>query len=517
MSSNAHPQTRTPHRLSALGPLAVLAGLAAFVARVVVSGGEALRGLVLGGLVAVMALPLLASLEAGLVAMMLFEPLRGFIRRAQYLVVPYTETDPIHVLTPAVTFLAFAVLFRLRGPGIFRGSPLAGLVSALGVIYLIQVFNPLQGGLFVGLSGALFMLVPVAWFYFGQEVKSGFILTVLRLVVVMGLVTSLHGLYQMMFGYPGFEQYWVEHTEFYDSIAIGQVKRAIATFSSAEEWSRYIELGAVIAFGLGLGAGRLWHRSAWFLCGAALSLMTVLTGHRTSIFGLIFGVGVLVLCGAKTWLGAVGRLALLLAPVVIVLVLARPPTEDEVWEKDEAVEVVLSHATRGTLRPTSEGSWQARVEAWTFFATKVVPSHPFGVGLGATSLGSARFQGGVLSPPVEGYVFSLVVTCGLPTALLFLWILWRAAAISRGVLRRQTPGTREAGLWRVAAALVPVLILNNVFGTTFTLYSAAPIGWLLVGWISAEKLRAEAESDGGVRSHLPPPIRLLPATGGEDT
>jgi uncharacterized membrane protein len=37
-----------------------------------------------------------------------------------------------------------------------------------------------------------------------------------------------------------------------------------------------------------------------------------------------------------------------------------------------------------------------------------------------------------------------------------------------------------------------VLILNSLFGNTFTLYSVAPIGWLLIGWISAEYLRQAA-------------------------
>ena len=52
---------------------------------------------------------------------------------------------------------------------------------------------------------------------------------------------------------------------------------------------------------------------------------------------------------------------------------------------------------------------------------------------------------------------------------------------------------REARVWRIAAALMPVLMLNSMFGNTFTLYSVAPIGWLLVGWISAASLRQTSE------------------------
>jgi hypothetical protein len=40
--------------------------------------------------------------------------------------------------------------------------------------------------------------------------------------------------------------------------------------------------------------------------------------------------------------------------------------------------------------------------------------------------------------------------------------------------------------WAVAAG---GQALSSLFGNTFTLYSVAPIGWLLIGWISAEHLR----------------------------
>jgi hypothetical protein len=51
-----------------------------------------------------------------------------------------------------------------------------------------------------------------------------------------------------------------------------------------------------------------------------------------------------------------------------------------------------------------------------------------------------------------------------------------------------------------------VLILNSMFGNTFTLYSVAPVGWLLVGWISAATLRQqEFRNAEGVR-HLQPRV-----------
>ena len=116
-------------------------------------------------------------------------------------------------------------------------------------------------------------------------------------------------------------------------------------------------------------------------------------------------------------------------------------------------------------------------------------------------------------PPIDSYFISTVITCGLPAALLFMWILFRATRMSWRIsrqlqLRRSKSNVdetgemdmeamevewREARVWRIAAALMPVLMLNSFFGNTFTLYSVAPIGWLLVGWISAGTLRQTTE------------------------
>lgn len=477
----------------ALWPLAIFP-LSGFVAWAINTGGEALRWLGLGGLTSLMLIPLIVSLEAGMIAMLVFEPLRGFLRRAQYLFLPYTATDPIHTLTPLVTVVALAMLLRRQRLGIFRASPLALPVSILGFIYLLQVFNPLQGGLSVGLSGALFMLVPVVWFYFGQTIKGSFVLTVFKMMVVIGILTSLYGLYQLAYGFPSFEQYWVDNTEFYNSISVGHVKRALGTFSSAEEWGRYIELAAIVAFGFVVGAKNRLRGIAWLLAGAGLSTMLLLTGQRTAMFGLILGVLIFVLIGARSGRAVFARLMLVLIPALLVTILAKAPTNDDMLShgEDERMGAVLSHTARGTLRPTEEASLQERLTNWTFLATDLIPYRPFGIGLGGTSLGAWRFNSALDLPPIDSYFISTVITCGLPTALLFIWILLRATRMSWRTYR-ESINPHQARLWRITVSLMPVLILNSFFGNTFTLYSVAPIGWLLVGWISAQQNREQIE------------------------
>ncbi|MEO8435161.1 MAG: O-antigen ligase family protein [Pyrinomonadaceae bacterium] len=490
MSSQVLIERSAPRRPTKIWPLA-LVPLSGFIAWAVNTGGEGWRWLFLGGMAWSMALALLSSLEAGLVAMMLFEPLRGFLRRIQYLFLPYSQTDPIHLVTPLITLLALAMVLQKRGLRMFTQTSLAKLVSVLGLIYFLQIFNPLQGGLAVGLSGALFILVPVAWFYFGQTITPDFMRLALRLMVVLGIITSLWGLYHLAYGFPGFEQYWLDHTDAYESIQVGKIKRALATYSSAEEWGRYIELGAIIAFGFAAGAINRVRRTGWFLCGGALAVMLMLTGQRTAIFGLILGVIVLLTLGAQTWRAALGRLLLALAPVLLIGMLVNAPSSDDMQSLDEEQRfgAVLSHSTRGALSPTQEGSLQERFTTWSYLATEVIPHNPLGMGLGATSLSVQRSDKGAALPPVDSYFISTAVTCSLAAALLFIGILARAGFMSWRAFQRADRGSPEGQVWRVVAALMPVLILNSIFGNTFTLYSVAPVGWLVVGWISAQQLR----------------------------
>jgi len=496
MSANVNVQTSIPQR-SPVVWLAPLQAAAAVTVLAIIGAGQLLRGWILAALFFLMATPLLVSLEAGLAAMILFEPFRGLIRRAQYLIVDYSQLDPIHLLTPLVTLLALAKLVQRYRLTILRATPLATAVSILAAIFVVQIFNPLQGSLMIGFSGAMLILVPVSWFYFGQAVGRRFIRTALQLIVVLAIVTSLYGVYQLIWGYPQFERYWLENVEFYVSIGVGHVKRPLATFTNAEEWGRYIAMGALIAFGFGAGARQWLRRGAWFLCGAVLSTVLLFTGQRTAIFGLLLSFGSLILLGARNWRGATVRLVLLLLPVVLIALLAKPPSEDEMWNKEETetVGTLLSHTQRGTLKPTGEDSLYVRLEVWKDLVVNVIPYRPFGAGLGAGSLGALKFSGVNDEIAIDNFILVLAVAVGIPGALLFVWILARATFFAWRQTRRLELDSADAAMARIIAALMPVFVLNNFFGLTFSLYAVAPIGWLIIGWISAQESRALQETE----------------------
>jgi hypothetical protein len=471
---------------------------AALTIAAIALGGQTLRGWLLAALTWLIALPLLVSMEAGLVAMMLFEPLRGILRRLQYIFIEYSSQDPIHVLTPIVTIVALIAVLRVHRLRILHATPLAGWVSILAVIYLLEVLNPLQGGVLVGMSGAMFMFIPLLWFYFGQFVKADFITKVVRLMVVVGLVTSLYGVYQLIFGYPAFEQYWINNTEFYSSIALGHVERALATFCSAEEWGRYTELGAIAAFGFAGGQSKLGKRMLWLLAGIILTGFVALTGQRAAMFGLVFGLLVLLMLGALTLRKAIFRVTALLLPMMLVFVLAQAPSVDEMWSVDESEKVtaVLSHTQRGMLKPAGEESFQERVTNWTFLLTEVIPFRPLGAGLGAGSLAEWRFSADADElPPIDSSILQHGITCGIAGMLLFVWIISRATWLSVKLARGGVPDDQTSPTRRIIAAMMCAVVLNSVFGLTFTLYSIAPLAWMFVGWLSAETLKARRQEE----------------------
>lgn len=490
MSAIVQAKPIRPRKLALLW-IAPLQAASLFTVWAIGNGGETLRAWILAAMLWLMSLPLLAGLEGTLVAMMVFEPLRGLIRRSQYLIVNYSNDDPIHVLTPLVTIMALAVVVKKERLSMLWRTPLAGWVSILGLIFFLEIFNPLQGSLYVGLTGALFILVPLVWFYFGQSINENFVHKTLLIMIVLGILGSLYGVYQLSFGYPAFEQYWLDNTDFYASIAVGHVTRALGTFSSAEEWGRYTEFGAIAALGFAIMDKRRARQILWFVCTGALVGGVLLSGQRTAVFGMIFGMASLIMLGARNLKGAAARLAMMLIPAVLAVVFIAAPTDDEVWSKgdNEGVSTVLSHTQKGTLKPADEDSLQIRFENWGDLITTVIPYRPLGAGIGAGSLGDARSKRDSELPPIDNFILVLAVACGIPGALVLTWILTRSTWLSFWLARNSETGTQSACLTRIIAAIMPALFLNNIFGLTLSIYSVAPIAWLLIGWVSAETLR----------------------------
>jgi hypothetical protein len=111
---------------------------------------------------------LLVSLEAAAARDDDFRAVSRFLRRGDYILVPYSQTEPIHLLVPIATVCAFLIVLFRHKLEIIRLTPLAvgrrrspRSVSCRCSIRFKAAFSSVSRERF-------FYLVPMAWFYFGQ-------------------------------------------------------------------------------------------------------------------------------------------------------------------------------------------------------------------------------------------------------------------------------------------------------------------------------------------------------------
>jgi hypothetical protein len=76
--------------------------------------------------------------------------------------------DALLLVAPLAAFF-LCCLTAVSGKRLSRGGGLSIAVLLLAVLMTAQIFNPAQGGLVVGLGGALFYLVPLLWFWIGSH------------------------------------------------------------------------------------------------------------------------------------------------------------------------------------------------------------------------------------------------------------------------------------------------------------------------------------------------------------
>ena len=214
-------------------------------------------------------------------------------------------------------------------------------------------------------------------------------------MVVLGILTSLYGLYQLAFGFPSFEQYWIDNTEFYNSISVGNVKRALATYSSAEEWGRYIEIG---------GADRFWF---WRYGGKQSSprrLVCVRRGtdrdvdaYRPTHRDLWPDLRRVRPANAGSEEPGAARLVGCCWPWrrwCSSLYLVQAPTNDDMLSHGSTTrwEPCFHIQLEEPCDPAKEESLQERLKNWTFLFTELIPYRPLGIGIGGTSVGAWRFN-----------------------------------------------------------------------------------------------------------------------------
>lgn len=398
--------------------------------------------------------------------MLLLLILLGDLRRLLIPFAGWSGQDPLLLVVPAVAGLL--VISLLVSSQLRLDTPLArGVLLLMGVMGL-QMFNPAQGGLIVGIAGAMFYLVPLLWFWIGQAYADAGWLTWLltRLLIPLGVLAALLGLYQVFVGFLPFQQAWIDTAGYAALWVSADTIRPFAFFTSGQEYAAFLTWVLVTLWAC------LLRRQAWHL-GLLLPVLLValfLIGSRGPIVKVAFTFALLWAAGAATWRMAAVRLALALLLGAAGLFWSL--TQVQHMAATGGAQDLIAHQTNGLLNPTDEEHSTASVHTTMMFNGFMSALHrPLGLGLGATTKAAGKFGGHGASSEVD--LTDVILACGLPGGVIYLFIL---IMVFRTAVQ----------YWRRTGALTGLIILGVLVAGAGVwlrggMYALVALTWLCIG------------------------------------
>jgi hypothetical protein len=337
----------------------------------------------------------------------------GDLRR---LLIPYFDwsgRDPLLLVGSIFAIIVFTS--ALVQKSVKFDTPTAKWVLGLMVIMALQILNPKQGGLMVGTAGAMFMLVPLMWFWVGRTYATPALMRtlLLKLVVPMSLIAALIGTYQVFHGYLPHQELWLE-INYYAGLGDPDNPAPISIFSSNTEYGLFMGVGVVIAWAAFLRG----YRPA-VLAVPPLLIAIALTGSRGPLFFPLVMMAVMwaVLSHSKkTWVLR-GALALFLAAAGLTWSLTQATSQIEMGAS------VQSRLNRQKQEFVDARSGEEEYSSTVNHAMMMIRGYtfalkePLGLGLGATTKAAGKFGGRSYS--TETPFGNSLVALGIPGGVVY--------------------------------------------------------------------------------------------------
>jgi len=468
--------------------LPVLFLLAIFSIKLITAEGNPLKFLFLFQIVTIFCLIALLDIKSSIILVFLWLPFKGLVRRLFYLIAPFTRYDVIH-LTEALylSFLMIYLLLRMRKEisEEYSRNKIFRVYLFLLFIFFLQIFNPLQGNILVGLAGAIYMIFPALWFIFGLLFgDEEFVKRILKVISVTAFITAIYGIFQFFYGLMPFEEYWVKNVQKgYVTIKMWGHPRAFSSFMSPDEASRFFATGGAIMTGnFVLERGVL---SIPFLIPILLAL--IFTGVRSGVFSFLFAVLIIFSLTAKEIKRAFIRGVIIFFAIYALLELFISPPPRPAGNM-EVSQVYYFHIMRGLKAPTREETFQTRLKIWKYYLTEYIIKYPFGHGLGSGTLAAGKF--GSESYGTESYLFALLPCSGIIGFFIFIYLFYLLFRNFKDVLKSGTT-------YRIAFSILSLISLSSFFGYAFGLTCIGPIGWFFAGVLArfSKKLPETSEME----------------------
>ncbi|HVS84789.1 MAG TPA: hypothetical protein VHD91_04085 [Gaiellaceae bacterium] len=398
--------------------------------------------------------------------------LLGLIRRLLSLgVASPGHADPL--LLGESLMLGVLLLGAASKPDFHRRNRLGTIVALFGVAILLEVFNPLQGGLFAGMS-ALVFFVPIAAFWIGRTLDDETYRRLLWICAVAAVPAAAYGLLQTFHGYPSWDRRWIASSG-YAALSLGQGTRPFSTFSSAAEYAQFLAVGLVIW----IVFGRRLLRPVSLAVFGLLAFAIFYEGSRTSIFT---AAGTLLLLAAA-WRRVpivvavvAGAAVLLIVPYTVRQIAGTPTTAQSTTTNTNLGNSIVQHQVQGLSNPFDPNSSTAGAHLSLLTHGLTAPfRNPLGKGISTITIAGSKFGGGTSSSETD--ISNAAIAMGFPGLILF-GLLAGTAIVSayRLAVRR-----------RDALSLAALAVLLALFGQWLNggEYAVAWLPWLTLGWIDS--------------------------------
>ena len=476
----------------------LLLGLLAFACGpLVLWSAPGQRALPALGIVGILFMLLQRSPGAGVTLTLVFLSLLGGVRRWIVPALGWTSTDPLLLVGPIIVMgHLLNLLLTRRLPCDTR---LARTLLWLLALMFLQVFNPLQGGIGVGLAGILFTIVPVLWYYYGRTLGSE--TTLRRLLtgaVVVALVAALYGLHQTYFGLLPSEKQWVELNKAnYNALYISESAiRAFSFFTSAQEYVQFLSVGVVV----------LW---AAFLRGARYALLPIpllaamifLSSIRGAVVITLLTCVVLWTIQGRTVAAWAPRLALAVALATGGLFWSLQKVQQNTYT--EQTQALVDHQLSGLLKPAEQKTSTASTHIG-MLGSGIVEGFrvPVGHGLGYTTIASGKFSDTGKQGSTEWDVSDSFTALGFAGGLIYMTAI---VLILIGAIRwwRSTQSL-------TALASVGVLVVNISHWLHGGSYATTMLVWFVIGGMdrfqqTARRMGTQTEAGASASSTPSPP------------
>jgi hypothetical protein len=416
------------------------------------------------------------SRTGGILATLGYLILLGDYRRYAGFFQGYPYSDPLLLVGPVAAFFLSALVFMDGRPG--RTTTLSALVAFLSLLMAAEIFNPEQGGISVGLAGALFYLIPMLWFWIGRAYGNSAVTqrVLLGLIVPLAVCAALLGTYQAFFGVLPFEAAWAQQVDF-SALIVSEGVRPLGFFTSPAEYVRFLLIGSTIVLAFWL-RGRSWLIVLLPLLLAALFLGST----RTAVVMFVATAVILWALQGRSSLTWLPRAVVATVIGAGVLGAALLGLRDAHFAS--RIDALVSHNVEGLLDPTNtEKSTAVGHLALVSEALLKGVTSPAGQGLGATTLAAAKYGAGAYSAEVD--VANTFYSLGVLGGLLYVAVIVAAFSSALSLWKERRAALQLAMLGVLLCTLSAWLIGGE--------YATVAVVWFVLGSVDRGTLDLAAE------------------------